>query len=105
MRQRTPGADEHVCNRLGCLSASVGAGHLSMLYRTELFDVSILVKSDIAVLTFRVSHSSNGTRVIVDTGHVGVINMLGREQVVVRLELLVVGRGSETETSGGPSEL
>eukprot|EP00959_Pyramimonas_sp_CCMP1952_P321671 6731088-Pyramimonas_sp.AAC.1 len=26
--------------------------------------------------------------------------MLGREQVVARLELLVVGRGSETEASG-----
>eukprot|EP00959_Pyramimonas_sp_CCMP1952_P413121 8656963-Pyramimonas_sp.AAC.1 len=29
--------------------------------------------------------------------------MFGNEQVVARLELLVVGRGSETKTSGGPS--
>eukprot|EP00959_Pyramimonas_sp_CCMP1952_P072226 1508382-Pyramimonas_sp.AAC.1 len=31
--------------------------------------------------------------------------MLGREQVVARLELLVVGRGSEAKSSGGSPEL
>eukprot|EP00959_Pyramimonas_sp_CCMP1952_P189661 3967664-Pyramimonas_sp.AAC.1 len=38
------------------------------------------------------------------TGHIDSINMFGREQVVARLALLVVGRRSETGTSGGPSE-
>eukprot|EP00959_Pyramimonas_sp_CCMP1952_P279705 5848236-Pyramimonas_sp.AAC.1 len=31
--------------------------------------------------------------------------MFGRKQVTARLELLVVGRRSETRTSRGPSEL
>eukprot|EP00959_Pyramimonas_sp_CCMP1952_P458664 9476984-Pyramimonas_sp.AAC.1 len=39
------------------------------------------------------------------TGQIDIINKFGRKQVVVRLELLVVGRGSETEASRGPSEL
>eukprot|EP00959_Pyramimonas_sp_CCMP1952_P182791 3822650-Pyramimonas_sp.AAC.1 len=96
-----------------------------MLYRTELFDVFILVQSGIAVLIFGVSHSAVGACVLVEItlsksifyaldtlvngvlspGHIDIINMLGREQVVVRLELPVEGRGSETEASGGPSEL
>eukprot|EP00959_Pyramimonas_sp_CCMP1952_P318631 6667266-Pyramimonas_sp.AAC.1 len=96
-----------------------------MLYRTELFDVFILVQSDIAVLIVGASHSIIGACVLVDctltkrifsafdrlvngnlsAGHIDVINMFGREQIVARLELLVVGRGSETEASGGPSEL
>eukprot|EP00959_Pyramimonas_sp_CCMP1952_P371631 7781996-Pyramimonas_sp.AAC.1 len=31
--------------------------------------------------------------------------MLGREQVIARLELLVVRRGSDAKSSGGSSEL
>eukprot|EP00959_Pyramimonas_sp_CCMP1952_P286351 5987681-Pyramimonas_sp.AAC.1 len=38
-------------------------------------------------------------------GRIDVINMYGCEQVAARLELLVVGRGSETEASCGPSGL
>eukprot|EP00959_Pyramimonas_sp_CCMP1952_P464180 9486170-Pyramimonas_sp.AAC.1 len=38
-------------------------------------------------------------------GHIDVINIFGCEQVAARLELLVAGRGSETETSCGLSEL
>eukprot|EP00959_Pyramimonas_sp_CCMP1952_P405507 8498951-Pyramimonas_sp.AAC.1 len=94
-----------------------------MLYRTELFDVFILAQNDIAVLVLGVYHSTVGARVLVEftftkhdfyaldtlvngvlsAGHIEIIN--GRGQVVSRLELLVVGRGSETKASGGPSEL
>eukprot|EP00959_Pyramimonas_sp_CCMP1952_P346189 7251012-Pyramimonas_sp.AAC.1 len=42
---------------------------------------------------------------VLSAGHIGAINMLGREQVVARLQPLVVGRGSETKSSGGPPEL
>eukprot|EP00959_Pyramimonas_sp_CCMP1952_P051448 1074942-Pyramimonas_sp.AAC.1 len=81
-----------------------------MLYRTELFDIFILIQSDIAVLVRGASHSTVGICVLVEftltkgafnafdrrvngvlsTGHIDVISMLGREQVVARLELLVV---------------
>eukprot|EP00959_Pyramimonas_sp_CCMP1952_P034652 726364-Pyramimonas_sp.AAC.1 len=77
------------------------------------------------VLVFGVSHSTVGICVLVEftltesifnafdifvtgvlsTGHVNVINMLGREQIIARLENLVVGRGSESKSSGGSSEL
>eukprot|EP00959_Pyramimonas_sp_CCMP1952_P275329 5755117-Pyramimonas_sp.AAC.1 len=62
-----------------------------MLYRTERFDVIILIQGSIAVLVLSYRPYD--------------INMLGRGQVIVRLELLVVRRGSEAESSGGSSEL
>eukprot|EP00959_Pyramimonas_sp_CCMP1952_P180696 3778185-Pyramimonas_sp.AAC.1 len=91
-----------------------------MLYRTELFDIFILILSDIAVLDLGVYHSTVGMCMLVEctltrgifkafdilangvlsAGHVGAINMLGSEQCVARLQLLVVGRGSETKSSG-----
>eukprot|EP00959_Pyramimonas_sp_CCMP1952_P457068 9474241-Pyramimonas_sp.AAC.2 len=60
MRQRAPEDDEHVCDHLGCLNIGVGAGKFRMLYRTELFDVFILVQGDIAVLILGVYHSTIG---------------------------------------------
>eukprot|EP00959_Pyramimonas_sp_CCMP1952_P201487 4213299-Pyramimonas_sp.AAC.1 len=80
---------------------------------TELFDVFILIQGSIAVLVLSVSHSTVRIRVLVEstlterifnaidlsvngvlsTGHINVINMLGREQIIARLELLVVRRG------------
>eukprot|EP00959_Pyramimonas_sp_CCMP1952_P318931 6672872-Pyramimonas_sp.AAC.1 len=122
--QRAPEADEHVCNHLGCLSVGVGAGKFRVLYRTELLDVLILVQTGITVLILGVYHSAVGACVRVEftltkgvfyasdtlvngvpsAGHIDIIDMFGREQVVARLELLVVGRGSEAKTSGGPSE-
>eukprot|EP00959_Pyramimonas_sp_CCMP1952_P415219 8700198-Pyramimonas_sp.AAC.1 len=36
---------------------------------------------------------------VLSAGHVDVINVFGREQVVARLELLVVGRGSDAQIS------
>eukprot|EP00959_Pyramimonas_sp_CCMP1952_P168709 3524699-Pyramimonas_sp.AAC.1 len=95
-----------------------------MLYGTEMLDVFIWVQSDIAVLILGISHSAIGARVLVEftltksvfyafyilvkgvlsSGHIDIIHMFGRKQLVTRLELLVVGRGSETRTSGGPSE-
>eukprot|EP00959_Pyramimonas_sp_CCMP1952_P326079 6825468-Pyramimonas_sp.AAC.1 len=41
---------------------------------------------------------------VLSTGQID-INTFGCEQVTARLELLVVGRGSETEASRGPPEL
>eukprot|EP00959_Pyramimonas_sp_CCMP1952_P451466 9452411-Pyramimonas_sp.AAC.1 len=96
-----------------------------MLYRTELFDIFILVQSAIAAPVLGASHSTIGTCALVEctltesifhafvifvhgvpsTGHTNVINMPGRETVIARLELLVVGRGSEAKSSGGSSEL
>eukprot|EP00959_Pyramimonas_sp_CCMP1952_P405056 8489322-Pyramimonas_sp.AAC.1 len=90
-----------------------------MLYRTELLDVSILVRSNIAVLILGISHNTSGVCVLVElalargvlyafdtlvngvlsAGHIDSLAMFGRKQVVARLELLVVGRGSETKTS------
>eukprot|EP00959_Pyramimonas_sp_CCMP1952_P285093 5960875-Pyramimonas_sp.AAC.1 len=119
MRQRAPEADEPVCDHLGCLSDSVGAGKFQMLYRTELLDVFTLVQSDITVLILGVNHSTVGARVLVEftlaegvfyacdipvngvisAGHIDIVNVFGREQVVARLELLVVGRGSEAKAS------
>eukprot|EP00959_Pyramimonas_sp_CCMP1952_P026274 551610-Pyramimonas_sp.AAC.1 len=72
-----------------------------MLYRTELFDIFILIQSDIAVLVLGASHSTVGIcmRVeftlarsifnafdtfvngVLNTDHIDVINMLGREQI------------------------
>eukprot|EP00959_Pyramimonas_sp_CCMP1952_P132303 2766204-Pyramimonas_sp.AAC.1 len=60
MRQRAPEADEHVCNHLGRLSFSVGAGKFRMLYRTKLLDVFIVVRGDIAVLILAAYHSTVG---------------------------------------------
>eukprot|EP00959_Pyramimonas_sp_CCMP1952_P272867 5704183-Pyramimonas_sp.AAC.1 len=96
-----------------------------MLHRTELLAVFVLVQSNIAVLILGIYHSAIGARVFVEftltkgvfdaldalangvlsAGHIDIINIFGRKQVVTRLELLVVGRGSETKTSRGPSEL
>eukprot|EP00959_Pyramimonas_sp_CCMP1952_P286646 5993974-Pyramimonas_sp.AAC.2 len=96
-----------------------------MLYRTGLFDIFIWVRSGIAALILGVYHSTIGARVLVEfsltksvfyaldtlvngvlkAGHIDIINAFGRGQVVARLELLVAGRGSETKTSGGPTEL
>eukprot|EP00959_Pyramimonas_sp_CCMP1952_P181529 3795303-Pyramimonas_sp.AAC.1 len=90
-----------------------------------MFDIFILIQSDIAVLVLGASHSTVGICVLAEstltenifnafdtfvngvlsTGHINVINMLGREQAIARLELLVVGRGSEAKSSGGSSEL
>eukprot|EP00959_Pyramimonas_sp_CCMP1952_P250784 5242118-Pyramimonas_sp.AAC.1 len=70
----------------------------------------MLIQSDIAVLVLGVSYSTVGICVLVEftltegicnafdihvsavlsAGHIDVINVLGREQVVARLELLVV---------------
>eukprot|EP00959_Pyramimonas_sp_CCMP1952_P211565 4427489-Pyramimonas_sp.AAC.1 len=60
MRQRTPEADEHVCNHLGSLSVGVGAIKFRILYMTELFDAFCLVQSNIAVLILGISHSTVG---------------------------------------------
>eukprot|EP00959_Pyramimonas_sp_CCMP1952_P433359 9075034-Pyramimonas_sp.AAC.1 len=118
--QRTSETDEHICHHLGCLSVSVGTGQFRMLYRTELFNMFILIRSGIAVLILGASHSTVPACVLFEftltkgilnafgslvnsvlcTGHSNVINMLGREQVVARLELLVVRRRSEAESSG-----
>eukprot|EP00959_Pyramimonas_sp_CCMP1952_P327798 6862745-Pyramimonas_sp.AAC.1 len=96
-----------------------------MLYRTELFDVFVVVQRNTAVLILGISHSTIGACVLVEltltrgvfyaldalvngvlcASHIEVINVFGREQVTARHELLVVGRGSETETSRGPSAL
>eukprot|EP00959_Pyramimonas_sp_CCMP1952_P057416 1198610-Pyramimonas_sp.AAC.1 len=50
MRHRASKAAEYVCNHLGCLSVSVGAGKFRMLSKTELFDVFVLVHSSPVVL-------------------------------------------------------
>eukprot|EP00959_Pyramimonas_sp_CCMP1952_P316259 6619494-Pyramimonas_sp.AAC.2 len=125
MRQRTPEANDRICNHLGCLGVSAGAGKSRMSYRTELLHVVVLVRSSIAVLIPGISHSAIGARVFVgltiaigvfytldtlvngvpNAGHVDIINMFGREHVAGRLELLVVGQGSETKTSRGLAEL
>eukprot|EP00959_Pyramimonas_sp_CCMP1952_P460958 9480748-Pyramimonas_sp.AAC.1 len=42
---------------------------------------------------------------VLSADHIDIMNMFGRKQVAAGFELLVVGRGSETETSRGPSEL
>eukprot|EP00959_Pyramimonas_sp_CCMP1952_P237653 4966355-Pyramimonas_sp.AAC.1 len=96
-----------------------------MLYRTELLDLLVLVQSNVAVLILGTSHCTIGASVLVEltlttgvfyaldilangvlsTGHIGIIDMFGREKVAARLEFLVVRRGSETKTSRGPSEL
>eukprot|EP00959_Pyramimonas_sp_CCMP1952_P399233 8365459-Pyramimonas_sp.AAC.1 len=84
-----------------------------MLYQTELLDVFVSVQSIIAVLILSVSHSTIGVfnaldrlvNGVISIGHIGIINMFGRKQVATRLDLLVAGRGSETKTSCGPSEL
>eukprot|EP00959_Pyramimonas_sp_CCMP1952_P205750 4302563-Pyramimonas_sp.AAC.1 len=93
-----------------------------MLYRTELFDVFVLVQRSTTTLIAGISHSTIGACVLVEftlaksvfytldalvngvlcAGHIDVINMFGREQVAARLELLDVGRGSETGTFCGP---
>eukprot|EP00959_Pyramimonas_sp_CCMP1952_P216149 4521027-Pyramimonas_sp.AAC.1 len=85
-----------------------------MLYRTELSDVFVLAQSNTAVLIRGIYHNTIGTRVLVEftltksvfyaldalvnsvlcTDRCDVINMFGREQVTVRLELLAIGRGS-----------
>eukprot|EP00959_Pyramimonas_sp_CCMP1952_P051566 1077460-Pyramimonas_sp.AAC.2 len=107
------------------MRVSVGACRPRMLYRTELLDVFVLAQSNIAALILGISHSAIGVCVLVEftlaknvfyahdmlvngvpsAGHIDIINMFGREQVATRLELLVVGRGSETKASRGPSEL
>eukprot|EP00959_Pyramimonas_sp_CCMP1952_P235024 4911173-Pyramimonas_sp.AAC.1 len=94
-----------------------------MLYRTELFNVFISIQSDMAVLILGVPRSTVRKFVLVDitltksilnacdtlanrvlsAGHVNVIDMFGREQVIARLELLVVRRRSEAKSSGGSS--
>eukprot|EP00959_Pyramimonas_sp_CCMP1952_P433956 9087519-Pyramimonas_sp.AAC.1 len=96
-----------------------------MLYRTELLDLLVLVQRKTAALILGISHHAIGVRVLVEftltkgvlhalgalvsgvlcAGHIGVVNMFGREQAAARLELFVVGRGSETGSSCGPSEL
>eukprot|EP00959_Pyramimonas_sp_CCMP1952_P024083 505234-Pyramimonas_sp.AAC.1 len=96
-----------------------------MLYMTELFNVFTLIQSDVAVLVIGVPHSTvricvlveltltigilNAFNIIVNsvlsTCHVNDINMLGREQVVDRLELLVVRRRSEANSCSGSPEL
>eukprot|EP00959_Pyramimonas_sp_CCMP1952_P042866 896960-Pyramimonas_sp.AAC.1 len=125
MRQRTPEAGEQVCNHLGCLSVSVGAGRFTMLYGTELLDVFAFVQNNIAVLILGIPRSALGACVLVEltrakgvfytlhtlvigvlsAGHIDITNMFGRKQVAVRLEHLVVRRWSETRTSRGSSEL
>eukprot|EP00959_Pyramimonas_sp_CCMP1952_P241074 5038205-Pyramimonas_sp.AAC.1 len=42
---------------------------------------------------------------VLSAGHINITNMMGCEQVTARLELFVVGRGSETKDTCGPSEL
>eukprot|EP00959_Pyramimonas_sp_CCMP1952_P088334 1848016-Pyramimonas_sp.AAC.1 len=42
---------------------------------------------------------------VLSAGHMNIINVLGCEKVVACLELLVAGRGYETEPSCGISEL
>eukprot|EP00959_Pyramimonas_sp_CCMP1952_P056390 1177599-Pyramimonas_sp.AAC.1 len=117
--------DEHACYHLGRLTVSVGAGKFKMLYTTELLDVFVSVQSNIAVLILGISHITIGVCVLVEftltkgvfyaldtlvnhvlsAGHIDIISMFGRKLVVARLELLVVGRGSEARTSRDPSEL
>eukprot|EP00959_Pyramimonas_sp_CCMP1952_P417298 8743066-Pyramimonas_sp.AAC.1 len=95
-----------------------------MSHETELFDAFILVQCDI-VLILGIPHSAisicmlveststNNTLYALDAivngvlgaGHIDLINASGCEQVTARLELLVVGSGSKTEASRGPSEL
>eukprot|EP00959_Pyramimonas_sp_CCMP1952_P078448 1639614-Pyramimonas_sp.AAC.1 len=60
MRERASKADEHVCNHLGCLRVSAGAGKFRMLYRTELLDVCVWVQSNAAALILGISHSTFG---------------------------------------------
>eukprot|EP00959_Pyramimonas_sp_CCMP1952_P107974 2257668-Pyramimonas_sp.AAC.1 len=106
------------------MGVSVGACKLRMLYTTELFDVFVLAPRNTAILVLGISHSAVAVRVLVAftltksvfyahdalvngalcAGHIDVINVRGRELVAARLELLAVGRASETETSRGPSE-
>eukprot|EP00959_Pyramimonas_sp_CCMP1952_P367071 7688256-Pyramimonas_sp.AAC.1 len=96
-----------------------------MLYRTDLLGVFVLVQSNIAVLIHGIYRSKIGACVhveftlakgafsaldmfvngVLNAGHIDIINMFGRKQGAARLELLVVGRGSETKISCGPSEL
>eukprot|EP00959_Pyramimonas_sp_CCMP1952_P362104 7583810-Pyramimonas_sp.AAC.1 len=42
---------------------------------------------------------------VLSASRINVINMLGREQIIARLELIVVRRGSEAKSSGRSSEL
>eukprot|EP00959_Pyramimonas_sp_CCMP1952_P304699 6376682-Pyramimonas_sp.AAC.1 len=96
-----------------------------MLYRTELFDAFILVQCNIAVPILCVPRRKIGRCTFVEfalagsapdalgalvngvlsAGRIHIIDMFGCEQVTARLELFVVGRGSETAASRGPSEL
>eukprot|EP00959_Pyramimonas_sp_CCMP1952_P088498 1851580-Pyramimonas_sp.AAC.1 len=96
-----------------------------MLYRAGLFDIFILIQSDIAVLVLCASHGALRACVLVEltltkgifnafgifvngvlsAGDIDAINMLGREQIAARLELRVVGRGSDAKSSCGPPEL
>eukprot|EP00959_Pyramimonas_sp_CCMP1952_P089313 1868334-Pyramimonas_sp.AAC.1 len=66
MRQCASGADEHVCNHLGCLGVGVGDCKYRMLYMTERFDVFVLVQRDTAVLILGIYHGTIGACV-----HVG----------------------------------
>eukprot|EP00959_Pyramimonas_sp_CCMP1952_P003427 71758-Pyramimonas_sp.AAC.1 len=106
MRQRASEADEHVCNQLGCLSASASAGNIAVLI-LGIYHITI---GACVFVEFTLAQSVlDAIDVFVhgvpSAGHIDGIDMFGREQVAARLELLVVGRGSETRPSGGPSEL
>eukprot|EP00959_Pyramimonas_sp_CCMP1952_P136493 2856434-Pyramimonas_sp.AAC.1 len=96
-----------------------------MLYETGLFNIFILIQGNITVLVLSVSHVTVSMCVLVEftlaksifnafnafvngapsAGHINVINILGSEQFIARLELLVVRRGSEARSPGGSSEL
>eukprot|EP00959_Pyramimonas_sp_CCMP1952_P380222 7965604-Pyramimonas_sp.AAC.1 len=96
-----------------------------MLYRTELLDAFALVHSNIAALVLGISHSAISARELVEftraksvfyapdilvngvlsAGQIDIFKMGGRKQFAARLELLVAGRGSDTRTSCGPSDL
>eukprot|EP00959_Pyramimonas_sp_CCMP1952_P228630 4780238-Pyramimonas_sp.AAC.1 len=62
MRQCASAADEHVCNHLGRLGASVGAGQLRMLRGTELSDVFALVQRNAAALVLGAPRGAIGAR-------------------------------------------
>eukprot|EP00959_Pyramimonas_sp_CCMP1952_P400687 8395972-Pyramimonas_sp.AAC.1 len=91
-----------------------------MLYGTELYNAFILVQCNVAAPIFCAPRSTISTCMLVEfvltksvldaldslvNAVLSTINMFGCEQNTVRLELLVVGRGSEAKASRAPSEI